>query len=209
MTSVEPSEEALALAQRLMYELLGRRWTPITTATEVYNFDSDQSVISLDGQPVISVESVEWLDSGEPLEYAYRSGHRLVFSRPPVGGFTTWPASGRLPGPWCGTEKKKVRIQYTFGSALPEAAEQAMNLLAVEIQLGIDGDTECRLPERITSVSRQGISYTILDPLSYLDQGRTGIPEVDSVIRALNPSKARRQAKFYGRVARPSDRMSM
>jgi hypothetical protein len=40
----------------------------------------------------------------------------------------------------------------------------------------------------VTSVSRQGISYQMIDPTDILATGKTGLPEVDLWLSAVNPS---------------------
>jgi hypothetical protein len=59
------------------------------------------------------------------------------------------------------------------------------------------GDDDCALPQRITSVSRQGISYTILDNQEFIDELRTGLYAVDLFLKTTNPDNARRKAKVF------------
>jgi hypothetical protein len=73
----------------------------------------------------------------------------------------------------------------------------AARRLAIEFVKLWEGDEECALPQRITSVSRQGVSYTILDQQDFLDELRTGIYEIDLYLKTANPDKARRPAKVF------------
>ena len=57
----------------------------------------------------------------------------------------------------------------------------------------IDDET-CRLPRGTQSVARQGVTIELSDPMQYLDAGRTGIPEVDQIVKALNPHSITRSA---------------
>jgi hypothetical protein len=100
-----------------------------------------------------------------------------------------WPTSqdpdapDGSPGTWS--------VSYRWGTPPPTAGVAAVQTLACELtrgQLGLD----CALPERVTSVSRQGISYTISDPTSLLDKGRTGIYTVDLFLAAVNPNGNKR-----------------
>jgi len=38
---------------------------------------------------------------------------------------------------------------------------------------------KCSLPERISNISRQGVSWTVVDGQDFYDKGRTGIDRVD------------------------------
>ena len=45
----------------------------------------------------------------------------------------------------------------------------------------------CRLPERTKTVTRDGVTYDMFDPGEWLDQGLTGLRDVDTWLRAVNP----------------------
>ena len=59
------------------------------------------------------------------------------------------------------------------------------------------GDDECVLPQRVTPISRQGVSWTLLDPQDFLDNGRTGIYHVDLFLRTVNPDRARLRSRVF------------
>lgn len=90
-----------------------------------------------------------------------------------------------------------IEITYTFGVPAPTAGKRAARTLARELTKGWAGDEECQLPDRVTNVSRQGISFTVMDPQDFLDDGRTGIYDVDLFLRAANPDKARKPARVF------------
>lgn len=90
-----------------------------------------------------------------------------------------------------------LEITYTYGVPVPIAGQRAARALARELAKGWAGDAECALPDRVTNVSRQGISFTVMDPQDFLDDGRTGVYEVDLFLRAANPDKARNRAKVF------------
>lgn len=85
---------------------------------------------------------------------------------------------------WSGT----VDIVYQRGLAPPLGGVIAAVTLAVELQKASAGDSSCRLPKRVSSVTRQGVTMTILDPQLFLGQGRTGLADVDQWLVAVNPS---------------------
>ena len=62
-----------------------------------------------------------------------------------------------------------------------------MAWLAVEYGKAAQGNP-CALPERITSVTRQGVSWTVLDPQDFLDKGYTGMSRVDHWLAAVKPT---------------------
>lgn len=88
-------------------------------------------------------------------------------------------------------------VTYTAGTPVPAAGQRAALILANELLKSRNGDTECQLPDRVTSLSRQGVSFTILDPQDFLKDGRTGLYEVDLFIVATNPDKARKRARVF------------
>jgi hypothetical protein len=92
----------------------------------------------------------------------------------------------------CGLE-----ITYTYGVNVPTAGRRAARLMAAELCKGWGGDETCMLPDRVTNVNRQGFSFTIMDPQDFLEEGRTGLYEVDLFLRAANPDKARKPARVF------------
>lgn len=89
-----------------------------------------------------------------------------------------------------------VEVTYTYGTPPPTAGRRAARLLANELSKGWSGE-DCMLPDRVTSVTRQGVSITVLDKQDFLEKTRTGIYEVDLFLRAVNPDKARKPARVF------------
>lgn len=201
-----------AIAKRVMYELLGRRWVwPAVSTTEVYEHAKQR--IHLSGRPVISVESVK-VNGTEVTGWRVES---KAFIKLPRRHFPDlWAANGWY---WSGASsledallaestRCEVEVSYTYGSPPPELVEKAINTLTCELDLAFTNPDECRLPSRVTSISRQGIDMTILDPMDFLEEGLTGIEEVDSVIRYFNPVKAKGRARVYSADYRPGRRLA-
>jgi hypothetical protein len=82
------------------------------------------------------------------------------------------------------------QVRYLYGARPPPGALRAASILAGEFALATAGLT-CRLPKRVSSITRQGVSMTVLDSLDLFDKGRTGVPEVDSWLGSVNPTRAR------------------
>lgn len=98
----------------------------------------------------------------------------------------------------CGWELNRgLEVTYSHGVNPPAAGKRAAERLANEFILSFQGSEQCRLPDRVTSVSRQGTSYTIMDPMEFMKDGRTGIYEVDLFIAAANPAGARLRPKVF------------
>lgn len=79
-------------------------------------------------------------------------------------------------------------VSYTRGVPPPYGAALAVGQLAKEFWAVCSGG-KCRLPKRWQSITRQGVSIQRADPTDILAQGYTGLPEVDTWVRAINPHK--------------------
>jgi len=90
-----------------------------------------------------------------------------------------------------------VEITYRSGVNPPEAGRQAAIILANQLIAAETDPENCQLPQRVTSVSRQGLDFTLLDPQDFLEQGRTGIYEIDAFIKASNPINARKKPRVF------------
>lgn len=90
-----------------------------------------------------------------------------------------------------------IEVTYTYGTEPPTLGKLAARTLALEFCKLWNGDDDCMLPERVTSVSRQGVSYTILDNQAFIDDLRTGLYVVDIFLKSVNPDKARAKARVF------------
>lgn len=204
---------AVEHASNLLYILSGRKYPGVQTVTEAYTSrDGGSGTVSLtptifNGEifnvaqgasaprelhlrntPVRSVSSV--YEDGVLLpttEYTLRNGRYLV------------KAGGR---PWVIDPLREITVTYQFGTNPPASGKRAAIRLANELILLDMNDDRCALPQHIQSVSRQGVSYTLVPPQDYLEKGRIGIPEVDAFLAAVNAEGARKKAKVFS-VDRP------
>lgn len=85
------------------------------------------------------------------------------------------------------TEPGTFSVLYLRGKAVPAAGMRALGSLANEIYKQCTGARGCRLPERVQTVTREGVTYEMFDPGEWLEQGLTGLRDVDAWIRAVNP----------------------
>lgn len=184
-------------AERIIYELLGHRWVwPAITVTEVVDLHPGHGVISLQGRPIREIEYVRREGSEHNLGHVLESGYRVRLQEKRAHS-TFATVRPRLCS---GVER--VEVRYTYGSPPPAPVERAIEELSGEIEKAMSGSGKCKLPERVTSVTREGLSMALIDPQDFLDKGRTGLPRVDMVLSTYNPLGSRRRAKVVG-IATP------
>jgi hypothetical protein len=113
-----------------------------------------------------------------------------------------------VPKTRCAQTPEYVDVTYTAGvDTIPPPVMAAIDTLACEMDKADAGEA-CSLPQRVTSVSRQGVSWTILDPQDFLTEGRTGLYAVDLVLSAYNRSSARARARVFSPEFLPPVRLS-
>lgn len=131
-------------------------------------------------------------------EYRLDYGRLLVRTRATTSTVPTvrwgWPTCQDLTLP--DTEPNTFSVQLLHGSPPPDGGVQAAAVLASEFAKAATGKAH-RLPNRVTSVAREGITATAYDPFNVIQLGYTGLPEVDLWLRSVNPSQLRRRAQVW------------
>ena len=142
---------------------------------------SSNTRIRLRGRKVVKIHTVRDIDGNiiDPSQY-YLVEHSTLLAAPGA----TWTPSN-------------VEVTYTYGTPPPTAGKNAARMLAIELVKLYEGDDTCALPQRVTSISRQGISYTVLDNQDFIDDLRTGLYSVDLFLKTANPDKARARARVF------------
>lgn len=79
-----------------------------------------------------------------------------------------------------------LQVSYDRGDPIPDAVLDAASTLACEFAKACAG-LPCRLPNRMTTLTRQGVTVSFVDIDRLLARGLTGIVEVDQIITAFNP----------------------
>lgn len=152
--------------------------------------------VDLPGRPVVDVTSVT-IDGAAFTAYSIVDDRYLI--RDDAG---PWPTRNNLglattePGTW--------GIVYRWGSAPPAYLTTAAEVLACEFIAAWcpGGDCpECHLPQRLQSITYEGATAAVLDPLDFLDSGGFGVPLIDYAVRAANPNHLQRN----GRVVTVAD----
>lgn len=121
--------------------------------------------VSIEGEPM---DDTEWIAEGDLL---YRTGHRA------------WPAQDLTaplgePGTWS--------VSYLRGVSPPPHTARLVGLLTAEFYAACTSG-KCKLPRRVQSVTRQGLTFQMADPTSVFAERNTGITEVDLWLAAVNP----------------------
>ena len=141
--------------------------------------------------PVLVVDEV--IIDGEvlpPTAYRVDNGKYLVR----LDG-ECWPECNDLSKPYKvedgGPDAEAVlgtwAVTYRHGLPIPAGGSEIAGLLACEIAKAICNDKKCALPTRVREIQREGITITMLDDFTGLDEGMTGIWLVDAWIRTNRP----------------------
>lgn len=149
---------------------------------------ADVDEIELPG-PVAQVNAV-YIDGAVFTDWALYNENSLVRTDP--GG--TWPKCQNLALDL--TEAGTWGVDYVRGLPVPADGRRAVGTLACELARLCTGDKRCRIPANVTSVVRDGVSYTF-DPGEFYTAGLTGIPSIDLFISSVNPGHNRRPSGVY------------
>ena len=93
-------------------------------------------------------------------------------------------------------EPGSFAITYQRGTPVPRAGQIAAGILAGEFAKNCQG-ADCQLPQQLASLSRNGVEVTVVDPASLLENGLTGIAQVDLWIRSVNPTRKAQRSRVY------------
>jgi hypothetical protein len=154
------------------------------------------SQIELGQSPIVSVESV-LIDGNlvDPDRYRVDDYRWLVYLPDPSGddSRTGWPCCQRLD--LATTEDGTFEVEFTVGGLPSRAGIRAAAVLACQFMLAwTPGNAgECKLPKRVTSLSRQQVSMNLTDPVQLFDKGLTGIAEVDLWVQAIRSERQNRR----------------
>lgn len=149
-----------------------------------YQYDSPSSVVHLGYEPLRGITEVRVDGVVMPSDqYRIDDWRYLVLETPNA----TWPCCSRLKPPAGEVNTWTVGIEY--GMPLPLMGTRAAAKLACEFAKACTPALagECKLPKRVQSIVRQGFSAVLLDPFDMLDDGKTGVYEVDVFLKAYNP----------------------
>lgn len=130
-----------------------------------------------DDRPVVVTIAGEVMD---PAEYVIEGN--VLYRR----GGKRWPGQNLArplgePGTWS--------VTYWRGIPPPSGVERLTGLLAKEFLAACAGDEKCRLPRNVAQIARQGVTYRYELASVIHAAGKTGLPEVDLWLAAVNPNR--------------------
>lgn len=94
-------------------------------------------------------------------------------------------------------------VTYHWGIPVPPGGQYAAGVYACELLKACAGAGNCRLPKRVQQITREGVTMAFLDPMQFLADGLTGVPEVDVWIRSVNPHGLVGRSHVYSVDHRP------
>lgn len=202
-------DRTIQYASGVLYDFTRRRWPGATTETvrpcgmgpaqwagcQLVAFGAPCSCgrphgweLRLSGHPVVAIEQVK-VDGEVLATDAYQVRDWEWLAR--LDGFV-WPCCQNLRLP--DTELGTMSVRYQWGVLPPDAGVLACAALAYHLALALspDPDGACKLPERVQTITRQGVSMAIIDPLTLFADGLTGLAEVDLWVASVNRGNERR-----------------
>lgn len=90
------------------------------------------------------------------------------------------------------TDQGTMEISLTIGVAPDEIAQLSVQEIACEIVNAFDDPENCRLPNKVQSLTRQQLSVNFTDPTSALLDGFAGLPLTDLWLASLDADQRRR-----------------
>lgn len=146
--------------------------------------------IDLGFWPVTNIVQVK-VDGTVVSPATYRLDQNRYLTR--MNGAGGWPSCQALDLPSSSAGTFEVMLEH--GMRPPAAGAYATARLAAELLKASIGQP-CHLPSRVTTVNRQQLTFTMINP-SMLDNGLTGLYEVDMFLMAYNPAKQRGQTMVW------------
>ena len=167
-----------------------RAWSPVLIAGVMHNIgcgcaglcscaEEGPTSLRLPG-PVQAVTEV--LIDGDVVP---PESYRVMYSRLLVrtdGG--VWPACQNLVAD-ATTDLDTFQVSYRKGVPVPVGGQMATGILACELAKAYCNDATCRLPQRLQTVTRQGVTIGFQDSFEDLKEGGTGIWAIDSWITTI------------------------
>ena len=205
------ADEAIAASSHILWGLSGRKYSGAHSVVEFY--DSRQGLGWTGRLGSVQAQAILQTAPGDPVCLDCGFPHKMRLRHQPVQRVLSVQINGTLVDPSeyalinrsslgfplsrlaCGASC--VRVAYIWGVNPPAGGRAACVRMAEQFLLAWNNDDDCRFPTRVTNVTRQGVSWTILDPQDFLNDGRTGLYEVDLFLKTTNPDKARRPARVF------------
>jgi hypothetical protein len=194
-------EDAVIQASEIMFTLTGRQFLGTQTATVrpcmpcccTSRCRCLPYRVNLGFWPVTSVLNV-WYDGETQEPDLFHVDHYRYLVRNDGEAFP----ENRANNMWADTggdydnlsDGFVFEVEIEYGLQPPRLVQRATRDLACKLLTEFLCDSgDCEKDDRITSISREGVSYTLMDPIQLLRQGGgTGIYSVDLAVKTFNPS---------------------
>lgn len=207
------AQEVIDYATFVLFKLSGEKYSGVSTATETYVSESRTATLA-DPVSTAALQNIPAIGIPDRVQYP----QRLYLRGTPVHEVTSVKYGDKLlatedyalynrrflklrhGAQWdyfC--DQKGITVTYSYGMMPPSAGRLAASTLANELLILLGENTDagqCRIPERVTSVSREGVSFDMVNPMEFMDDGKTGIWEIDLFIRTANPSRAKKPPRI-------------
>lgn len=194
-TAIPPAvlADALLYSSTILYNLTQRRFPG--TCTDSYTpfhrcragrCTCTSGLLELPARPVTAITSVTV--DGVVLDASEYVLHDKRFLRR-VGVTTSWPCGCDLD------DEDYFVVDYEWGREPTRPLVLAAALLGFEFAIAWTPDCtrQCRLPQRVTSITREGITMAVVDSLSLFKDGMTGLPDVDALIQSEQFGQSRQR----------------
>lgn len=171
-------------------ELVGGRWLNISCGCPSAGACSCGPICAVELPGPVNAVLAVTVDGAtlDPGAYRVDNHSRLVRVDggcwPPCQDMTAPPTA---PGTW--------QVAYEQGLPVPPGGQRAVGALAAELLRSCAG-VACRLPGNATNVSREGVTL-VVDTSGLAAAGRTGLPEVDLWVAAVNPNRLHTPSAVY------------
>jgi hypothetical protein len=98
-----------------------------------------------------------------------------------------WPISQDMEAP--AGDPNTWSVEFDYGRAVPIGGQVAAGVLALEFAKVLCNDSSCKLPQRVQTITRQGVTVGFMDLFTDLDKGHTGLWLVDSWVASVTMPK--------------------
>jgi hypothetical protein len=187
-------------------------WQPALINGQWYNFPCGNCAdscscgyvptIALAG-PVESIEEVKIAGAVLPAT-DYRLDNFRYLVRIDGGD---WPTCQDMTSDVDELGSDSLQVTYNLGLSVPAGGQLAAGMLACELGKAACGNTTCKLPQRLQSITRQQVQMTVLDSYgSMYEYGTTGLWVVDSWVGSILASNRRSGTRIASPDLRPTRR---
>lgn len=169
----------------------GGGWQPALIGGHWYNLTCQGCPGPAGADPTLQAQGVKLPGPVHEVRSVWVNGRQLERGQYILLGEVLYPAPGYkfpehqdLTADYL-TEEDTFAIDFVRGTPPPVGGEVAAGVLALEIMRSLCKDSSCKLPERVQTITRQGVTMGFVDDFSGLEEGRTGLWLVDSWVASI------------------------